>query len=150
MLEGISTNRLCDTSATCLAAGGKSFVFRYYSRTTTQPEKQLRPKEAAEIARAGLQIAVVYQDRARLTDDFSLARGQVDGSSAFASAGQVGQPAGSAIYFAVDVDFNSAQINQFVLPYFRGVRTALDGASGGISHYRMGVYGSGLTCRLLK
>ncbi|MDO8448471.1 MAG: DUF1906 domain-containing protein [Rhodoferax sp.] len=150
MLEGISTNRLCDSSASCLVTAGKAFVIRYYSRTTQQPEKQLRPKEAAELARAGLLLAVVYQDRARLTGDFNLARGQLDGASAFSSAGQIGQPAGSAIYFAVDVDFSATQIKKFVLPYFRGVRAALDAASGGVSHYKLGVYGSGMTCRLLK
>ena len=150
MLEGLSTNRLCESSADCLAASGKSFVIRYYSRTTRQPEKQLRPREAAELARAGLQIAVVYQDRGRETEDFNLERGRLDGASAFASAGQIGQPAGSAIYFAVDTDFSAAQIRQFVLPYFQGVRQALEQASGGASNYRVGVYGSGLTCRLVK
>lgn len=150
MLEGISTNRLCESSAACLASSGKSFVIRYYSRTTRQAEKQLRPREAAELARAGLHIAVVYQDRGRETDDFNLERGRLDGASAFASAGQVGQPAGSAIYFAVDTDFSAAQIRQFVIPYFQGVRQSLGQASGGASIYRVGVYGSGLTCRLLK
>lgn len=150
MLEGISTNRVCESSAECLVANNKSFVIRYYSRTTRQPEKQLRPKEAAELARAGLQIAVVYQDRARLTEDFSFERGLLDGASAFSSAGQIGQPADSAIYFAVDTDFSAAQINAFVVPYFKGVRQALSQASGGHSRYRMGVYGSGLTCRLLQ
>jgi hypothetical protein len=150
MLEGLSTNRLCESSAACLASSGKAFVIRYYSRTTRQPEKQLRPREAAELARAGLQLAVVYQDRARDTADFNFERGQLDGASAFASAGQVGQPGGSAIYFAVDTDFSAAQIRQFVEPYFRGVREALDQASGGASIYRVGVYGSGLCCRLLK
>ncbi|APW37983.1 hypothetical protein RD110_12915 [Rhodoferax koreense] len=150
MLEGISTNRLCESSAGCLVAAGKQFVIRYYSRTTTQPQKQLRPKEAAELARAGLQIAVVYQDRARQEEDFGLARGRLDGASAFASAGQVGQPSGSAIYFAVDTDFSAKQIRDVVLPYFKGVHAALDAASGGSSHFRVGVYGSGLTCRLLR
>lgn len=150
MIEGISTNRLCEASASCLVAAGKAFVIRYYSRTTTQPEKQLRPREAAEMARAGLELAVVYQDRARETADFSLARGRLDGASAFAAAGQVGQPAGSAIYFAVDTDFSAAQISQFVVPYFTGVHEALADASGGPSHYRVGVYGSGLTCRRLR
>lgn len=150
MLEGLSTNRLCESSADCLVASGKSFVIRYYSRTTRQPEKQLRPREAAELARAGLQIAVVYQDRGRETEDFNLERGRLDAASAFASAGQIGQPAGSAIYFAVDTDFSATQIRQFVLPYFQGVRQALEQASGGVSNYRVGVYGSGLTCRLVK
>lgn len=150
MIEGISTNRLCEISAPCLLAAGKVFVIRYYSRTTSQPEKQLRPKEAAEMARAGLDIAVVYQDRARQTLDFSLQRGRLDAASAFAAAGQVGQPAGSAIYFAVDTDFSAAEIAQFVIPYFNGVREALANASGGTSAYRVGVYGSGLTCRRLR
>ena len=149
MIEGISTNRLCDSSAACLTAAGKAFVIRYYSRTTTQPEKQLRPAEAAAMARADLDIAVVYQDRARQTVDFDLQRGRLDGASAFAAAGQVGQPAGSAIYFAVDTDFSAAEISQFVLPYFRGVKQALADASSGTPAYRVGVYGSGLTCRRL-
>lgn len=150
MNKGISTNRLCESSADCLAAAGLSFVVRYYSRTTRQAEKQLRPREAAELARAGLDIAVVYQDNARLTADFGLERGKLDGASAFAAAGQVGQPAGSAIYFAVDTDFSAAEIAQHVVPYFQGVRQALDAASGGASLYDVGVYGSGLTCRTLR
>ena len=150
MLEGISTNRLCESSADCLAAQGKVFVFRYYSRTTTQPEKQLRPREAAELARAGVQIAVVYQDRARQTEDFGRDRGLLDGASAFSAAGQIGQPAGSAIYFAVDEDFSEQQIRNAVLPYFGGVRQALNAASGGTSRFGIGVYGSGLSCRLLR
>ena len=150
MNKGISTNRLCESSADCLAAAGLSFVVRYYSRTTRQAEKQLRPREAATLARAGLDLAVVYQDNARLPGDFGLERGKLDGASAFAAAGQVGQPAGSAIYFAVDTDFSAAEIAQFVVPYFQGVRQALNAASGGASLYGMGVYGSGLTCRTLR
>ena len=150
MQGGISTNRHCDSSAACLAAAGKTFVFRYHSRTTTQPEKRLTPAEAAALARAGLSIACVYQDRAREPADFGMARGEQDGHSAFMYAGQVGQPAGSAIYFAVDTDFSEAQLRSLVIPYFRGVKAAFDqsGASG--ASYRIGVYGSGLTCRILK
>lgn len=147
MLEGLSTNRHCDTSAACLATAGKSFVFRYHSRTTQQPEKRLTPAEAARLARAGLRIATVYQDRAREPADFGAQRGELDGESALVFAGQVGQPAASAIYFAVDVDFSEAQLRSVVLPYFRAVKAAFDRSSAG---YRIGVYGSGLTCRLLK
>ncbi|CAN7775924.1 DUF1906 domain-containing protein [Variovorax sp. LjRoot290] len=148
-INGISTNRLCESSGACLKAQGKNFVFRYYSRTTQQPEKQLRPREAAELARADIDIAVVYQDNARETGDFGFGRGRLDGASAFAAAGQIGQPAGTAIYFAVDTDFSQAEVRQFVVPYFKGAKEAMDAASGGTSIYRMGVYGSGLTCRLL-
>jgi hypothetical protein len=150
MKKGLSTNRSAESSATCLASAGWSFVVRYYSRMTRQPQKRLRPAEAAALARAGLDLAVVYQDNARLPGDFGVARGRLDGAGAFAAAEQVGQPAGSAIYFAVDADFSAAQIAQFVLPYFEGVHEALDAASGGVSVYRVGVYGSGLVCRTLR
>jgi hypothetical protein len=151
MHAGISTNRRSDGSAACLAAEGRTFVFRYHSRTTTQPEKRLTPAEAAALARGGLSIACVYQDRARDPSDFGQARGEQDGLSAFTYAGQVGQPPGSAVYFAVDTDFSEAQLRSLVIPYFRGVKAAFDrSGSGGGASYRIGVYGSGLTCRVLK
>lgn len=146
---GISTSRRCEGSATCLAASGQQFVFRYHSRTTALPQKRLHPAEAAALARAGLSIATVYQDRARQLDDFGDARGQQDAMSALVFAGQVGQPAGSAIYFAVDVDFSAAEIKQVVIPYFRAVDRVFREAGGGTAQLKIGVYGSGLTCRLV-
>jgi len=149
MIEGISTNRHCHSSADCLLAAGKQFVFRYHSRTTQQPQKRLSPKEAAELARAGLDVAAVYQDRGRTEADFGAARGFEDGASAVVYAGQVGQPPDSAVYFAVDADFSAAQLHSAVVPYFRAVKSAFDRAGKGHANYRIGVYGSGLTCRLL-
>jgi hypothetical protein len=150
MQEGLSTSRRCDASAACLAAAGRRFVFRYHSRPTSLPEKRLTPAEAATLARAGLSIATVYQDRAREPADFGAARGEQDGLSAFIHAGQVGQPPGSAIYFAVDTDFSQAQLRSLVMPYFRGVKAAFDRAAPNGPVFRIGVYGSGLACRLLK
>lgn len=149
MTEGLSTNRHCHPFADCLAGSGKKFVIRYHSRTTTQKEKRISPKEAAELARAGLEIATVYQDNARLPEDFGRARGVLDGQSAHQAAAAIGQPAGSAIYFAVDWDFSLAQIQSFVVEYFRGVKQGMDIAAGGSSGYNIGVYGSGLTCQLI-
>lgn len=150
MLEGLSTNRHCDTSAACLMAEGKAFVVRYHSRTTQQPQKRLSPREAAELARAGLFIACVYQDRGRQVEDFGSARGEEDAISALTFAGQVGQPAGSAVYFAVDEDLSSAEIRSAVLPYFRSVERTFRVAGGGTPYLKIGVYGSGLTCRLVR
>ena len=82
MLEGLSTNRRCENAAACLAGEGRKFVFRYHSARTTQPEKRLHPREAAELARAGLFIGSVYQDRARKSEDFGAARGEEDGIAA--------------------------------------------------------------------
>jgi hypothetical protein len=147
MVNGISSDVNCASSAACLVSNGLSFVVRYHSRTTQLPEKRLTPKEAAELARAGLDIVTVYQDRAREPGDFGWARGVQDAQSAMLYAGQVGQPAGSGLYFAVDFDFYEPQLRSVVVPYFQAVSETL-AKNGG--NYVLGVYGSGLTCRLLK
>ncbi|MBQ0942231.1 DUF1906 domain-containing protein [Ideonella sp. 4Y16] len=149
MLLGLSTNLRCDSSVACLASSGRSFVFRYHSRTTTQPQKRLHPAEAAALARGGLFVATVYQDRARKLEDFGAARGTADAQSAIVFAGQVGQPAGSAVYFAVDTDFSAAEIQQAVIPYFRAIDQVFREAGGGTAYLKIGVYGSGLACRLV-
>jgi len=148
-MNGLSTNRNCEASASCLFDAGRGFVVRYHSRTTTQPEKRLSPREAAQLARAGLDIACVYQDRARQLTDFGAERGEQDAISALTYAGQVGQPAGSAVYFAVDFDFSAAQIQSAVVPYFQSVARVFDAAGGGARYLAIGVYGSGLSCRLI-
>lgn len=149
MLEGLSTSRRCESSAACLIAEGRTFVFRYHSRTTKIAEKRLSPREAAELARAGISIATVYQDRARKLEDFGAARGERDAISALILAGQVGQGAGSAVYFAVDEDFSKADIQSAVLPYFASIDRIFKAAAGGSAYLKIGVYGSGLTCRLV-
>ena len=149
MFEGLSTNRRCESSATCLVAAGQQFVIRYHSARTQQPEKRLHPREAAELARAGLFIASVYQDRARKLEDFGAARGEEDAIAALTHAGQVGQSPGSAVYFAVDEDFSTAQITAVVLPYFKAIARVFAEAGKGTPYLTIGVYGSGLTCRLV-
>ncbi|WP_298826293.1 glycoside hydrolase domain-containing protein [uncultured Piscinibacter sp.] len=150
MRKGFSTSRRCEDKAACLQSSEVDFVIRYHSARTTNPGKRISPPEAAALARAGLRLVTVYQDRARELQDFGKARGREDGLAAFTFAAQVGQPPGSAIYFAVDTDLSNAQIDAVVLPYFRGVRAALtDAASAGIP-YRVGVYGSGLVCQRVK
>ena len=148
-INGLSTNRRCEASASCLFDAGRRFVVRYHSRTTTQPEKRLHPREAALLARAGMDIACVYQDRARALEDFGAERGEQDAIAALTYAGQVGQPAGSAVYFAVDADFSAQQIQSAVVPYFESVQRVFSQAGGGTRYLAIGVYGSGLTCRLI-
>lgn len=147
MLNGLSTNRWCHPSASCIAAAGKQFIVRYYSRTTSMKEKVLRPEEARQLAVAGIDLAVVYQDRGRAESDFGADRGELDARTALEQAANVGQPPGSAIYFAVDVDFSKVQIRKFVLPYFGAIKRVFAQET---SLYTIGVYGSGLTCRLLE
>jgi hypothetical protein len=57
------------------------------------------------------------------------------------------QPAGSAIYFAVDFDASSAQLANEIGAYFQAVKEGFTTAS---APYTIGVYGSGLTCRTIS
>ena len=73
-----------------------------------------------------------------------------DGAAAFQMARDViGQPFGSAIYFAVDYDPTQADLDGAVSNYFTGVHAALYVAAEGSPSYRVGVYGSGLCCGTL-
>ncbi len=147
-MNGLSTNRRCTHSAPCLHQAGQDFVFRYYSETTSQPEKVLTPGEARALQDAGLRLAVVYQDRARRAEDFTLEHGRRDGQFAAQYARQIGQAPGSTIFFAVDYDAPAADMGR-ITTYFDGVREALAAGPAGGSGLGVGAYGSGFICRSL-
>lgn len=149
MTIGISTSMQTGADAPCLAGNGIIFVFRYYSATTTSPTKRLTLAEAQALVSAGIQIGAVYEDGPTSVDYFSNARGVKDGGRAWTYAQQIGQPAGSAIYFAVDYNAPSADLAA-IASYYQGVQSGLDTASGGVSSYSIGVYGSGLVCQTIK
>ena len=80
---------------------------------------------------------------------FSYSSGYYDALTAYQQARAIGQPAGSAIYFAVD--FNArGQLLENVGEYFRGIAAGLAAASGGNATYAVGVYGSGVVCDAIK
>ena len=152
MAQGISTNLNVGGQASCLQQAGIGFVFRYYSLTTQQAQKRLTKAEADLLSAAGLQIGVVYEDKPDVVEYFSNARGQQDGRNAFRYASQLPQPAGSAIYFAVDYDASPGDVAGVITDYFNGVVQGLSQAqavAGGPS-YAIGVYGSGLVCGSIK
>ena len=124
-------------------------IIRYYCRQTSQPEKRLTPDEAQAIVGAGMKLGVVYQGAGNAASSFSDANGTQDGSHARDYASRViGQPRGSAIYFAVDYDASPADIRSRIVPYFAAVRRAL-ASGGGEPDYLVGVYGSGAVCQAL-
>jgi peptidoglycan hydrolase-like protein with peptidoglycan-binding domain len=140
---GMDSRAGCAAFAAQLTKAGMKFVARYYSRTN---DKSLSPREAQALSAAGLQIVAVYEDGANI-DTFSAERGARDAAQALMLASAIGQPAGSAIYFAVDFDAAAGQVSGPITAYFRAVGQALSSAP---KAYQVGVYGSGLTCRLIK
>lgn len=147
-MRAFDTTHDCSKAAAGLLAAGYDTVIRYYCRPDIT-WKKLRPKEAIAIARAGLQLAVVYQDAQDSVASFSKARGVRAGGNALDYAqSMIFQPEGSAIYFAVDYDASQADLKAAIVPFFEGVAKAFD-AGGAPRPYRIGVYGSGRVCHSL-
>ncbi|MGV7217215.1 glycoside hydrolase domain-containing protein [Bradyrhizobium sp. UFLA05-112] len=145
----IDTNMRTTPRLASLKQNGVDTIIRYYCRNTHQPEKRLTPDEADAIVRAGMKLAIVYQGAGDSAASFSQDAGAKDGAYARDYAANViGQPTGSAIYFAVDYDASDADIRTRIVPYFRAVRQVLTGGAGAPS-YQVGVYGSGAVCQAL-
>jgi Rv2525c-like, glycoside hydrolase-like domain len=147
MPKGLDTTANCGPLAPQLKDAGYDFVARYYAHTGS---KRLSVPEAKLVSAAGLQIVVVWETAPTKAAYFSRARGVDDGTSAYHAAQLLGQPAGSAIYFAVDYDASQATISGAISDYFCGI---IDGfatiADPAPPAYRIGVYGSGATCAAL-
>jgi hypothetical protein len=147
VLNGLDTTIELTRHAAALKAQGYDFALRYYSNNAS---KNLSLGEARALSGAGLQIGVVWETSGTHAGFFTRAQGLADGAQAFRMAKEsIGQPFGSAIYFAVDYDPTQADIDGVISNYFTGVHAALYVANEGEPSYRVGVYGSGLCCGTL-
>jgi hypothetical protein len=125
------------------------FVARYYR----DPASRLPPlsaEEARAVTAAGKKLVAVWQYKSNKPEHFSYASGQADGMAAHRQAKAVGQPPGTAIYFAVDYNAPEPDVRSLIDPYFRGVAAGLAAAAGKQREYRIGVYSSGAVCSYLK
>jgi peptidoglycan hydrolase-like protein with peptidoglycan-binding domain len=143
-LPGMDAGVDCSAFASCIANAGMKFVVRYYSRFLT---KSITRQEAVALSAANLQVAVVYEDSNDDINFFSSELGRENAAKALLLATGTGQPAGSAIYFAVDFDPNADQVRGPISDYFRAVSQAFAAAP---TRYDVGIYGSGLACRLIR
>jgi hypothetical protein len=146
----IDVSYACGSQAAYFAGAGVKTVIRYYSRDTGMPEKRLSLQEAQAFAAAGVRLAIVHEARfGNQIASFTESLGQLDAAYARQYGAKIiGQPEGSAIYFGVDVDAMPNEIQDNVIPYFKGVAAALTAANG-LPLYQVGVYGSGATCEAL-
>lgn len=147
VLKGLDTTMELTRHAQALKAQGYDFALRYYSHNAA---KNLSLGEARALSQAGLAIGVVWETSGTRAGFFSRAQGLADGAAAFQMARDViGQPFGSAIYFAVDFNPTQADLDGAISNYFTGVHAALFVAAEGQPSYQVGVYGSGLCCATL-
>lgn len=117
-------------------------IIRYYA-STPRP-KTLTRAEARAIGAAGLHVLPVFQDIHRAPEHFSAEIGAADAAAARAFARKVGQPEGTTLVFAADLDADAQTVDQRIVPHFAAIRAALAG------RFRIGAYGAGgLLARLL-
>lgn len=144
------TNRRLTARLDCLKSSGATTAIRYYARTTSQPEKRLIRSEAEALVGAGLSIAAVHQAGGASPDSFSSGAGKRDAEYSFQYAIEtIGQPEGTAIYFAVDFDCDAANYTSRVLPHFKAI-DAVAKSDAFTRKFEIGAYGNGLVlARLL-
>lgn len=151
MYTVIDSARPATAIAATLAREGIRTVMRCYNhRDVSIPGKRLTRAEAEALAAIGLSIGVVFQQRGGAGEpvghiaDLTAETGRRDAERALELAAEIGQPKGSAIYFAVDWDFIKQSELVSIDAYFEAIGRILGGS------YSTGIYGSGLICdRLL-
>jgi hypothetical protein len=115
-------------------------IGRYYS---SEKGKRISASEAQAIAAAGLKLFMVFEDNGDPPLDGNA--GSTDAQLALEQARAIGQPAGSAIYFAMEHLPNGYTTSDLpgVKTYFQQIRTAFQGK------YKIGVYSDGVVCDAL-
>ena len=123
-----------------LRSKGVTAVGRYYS---TRAWKRITKPEATALSDAGIEIFTVFEDSGN--PELSADSGIHDAQIALQQATGVGQPQGSAIYFAMEHLPNGYNASHLpgIRNYYRGLKEVLDGK------YRLGVYSDGVVCDAL-
>lgn len=136
---------LTQEKAKTLYNNGFRYVGRYLSGTIVGGSSKALSIEELQIAfNAGLRIFPIQQSSATSVSYFTEAQAGNDVDSAYNHATNLGIPAGTIIYFAVDCDPQDYQITSNIIPYFRKVFETMKNNKGG--KYRIGIYGTRNVC----
>lgn len=120
-----------------LHANGKMTLARYYDNAY-----ELTETEKNRILNSGMSIVPLYQ-RGKT---FSYSIGETHANGAISYALLIGQPRGTAIYFAVDAPYYASAMED-VTEYFRGIYEYFKACD---YPYKIGVYGCGDVCYVLN
>lgn len=133
--------------ATVLRNHGYSTVGRYLTNVTGGLNKKIQPGEIQTILENDFTLVPIFQEAGNGLLSFSLESGKSDARKACESALEYGFPRNTTIYFAVDFDPTEDEINNNIVPYFKGVNQEIQ-RMGAL--YRSGVYGTRNVCRILE
>lgn len=133
----------CATKLTAASAKRlKDVGFNYAARYLGNSWKSFNAAEARAIQDAGLKLISIFQKSANHANYFSEAQGVSDAREAERYAREVGQPEGSAIYFAVDFNAQAG--------HMRGILNYVTGVKKTLKDYKMGLYGSYAVMQAVK
>lgn len=136
--------------ATTLKKLGYTTIGRYLTNTpnvSDPTDKNIKPGELAVIAAAGMRVFPIFQEGGTGIDFFKYANGKTAARRAHVAAKGYGFPAGTVIYFAVDLDALEEEVFSNVVPHFEGIRDTLVEMG---SKYALGIYGARNTCRIVS
>lgn len=129
-VKTVDDTGLSPSQITSLKQNGITTVGRYLSHSTW---KALSLGEVANLKAAGMQIFSVYESNPTKASYFSAVKGKSDALDAINLAKAIGQPENTAIYFTVDYDAQSNDLNN-ILAYFQAIKANLH-------NFKIGIYG---------
>lgn len=139
-MKGIDGYNNLTDHAEQLKAKGIELAARYLFNHSAFKE-HLTKAEVEALGAQGIGIVTVWENGEPTSDDyFTEDRAASDAHLAIQKAQEVGQPAGSPIYFAADCDANP----NTVATYFKTLSPLVR-----LAGYEVGVYGSGDVCKKL-
>lgn len=140
-VPGLDSASNLTSAAASIRTAGYSWVGRYL----WQDGKGITLSEAQALSNVGLQIMSIYEAAGASLAGFSPSATKKDASQALQYAAAVHQPLASTIYFAGD-DFDASAADlPTIRAYFELLRSLIVPAT-----YRLGVYGDGLVCQMLR
>ena len=136
----IDTNDDVSNHIPLLRNRGVTAIGRYYSSASW---KRVTPREAQIIGSSGMSLFVVFENDGDPALDGNL--GMTHAQIALQQAGAIGQPSGSAIYFAMEHlpnGYTTADIPG-VKGYFNQIQSVIQ------NKFKLGVYSDGVICDAL-
>lgn len=138
---------------TCLHNAGVTTVIRYLNRLNPSGSKVVGSKEVTAMANHGMTLGLVHEGWGGSNNfehnDITAATGALDAAYALPAANMLGaRPGAGMVYFAIDTDATTSEIENLVLPYFEAITNYNNTEWAG--NWQIGVYGSGAVCRAVR
>ncbi|WP_162300645.1 glycoside hydrolase domain-containing protein [Anaerosacchariphilus polymeriproducens] len=140
-----TATRLTPSTAQGLIKAGYDTVGRYLVNVAGGTlDKKITADEISAMANAGLKVFPIFQTIGNHVEYFTSSQGSKDAITAKTAARELGFPSNTTIYFAVDYDVLTVEVESSIIPYFSSLKANMGKA------YKIGVYGPRMVCTALE